>query len=552
MPELSWEEEFSTLVAEFVGSADARLRGFRETLDLLAKDPADAEGLKDLKRHFHRLAGTGLTFGFAEISALASQGEELCNERMRAGRALSDDDMRRSRTLVNALEQGFAGAQAGLERWRSTSASASGSPNTLREPLDILIVEPDESTQKLLFRLFAQEGMIGRRVRTIAEAQHALDHSLPDGLIVEVELPDGEGYKAVEHLRARPGGDRPAVIVLSRRNAFLDRTEAIHAGADAFFEKPLAWDGLVRKLHQLLERNVVKTPRVMVVEDDESQAAFVRTTLEQAGYEVRLCSSPRTFAEEFAAYRPDLLVLDIVLPEVSGHDLARFVRQDDQNATLPILFLTAEMHPQARIDTVEAGGDDHLIKPVHPALLVASVAARLERARFLKMLLSRDGLTRLLTHSSFMEQARDLVLRKREEPESPATMVLIDIDHFKTINDSYGHQAGDRVLVALSSLLRRHLRRSDPIGRYGGEEFAVLLDNVHEDDAVRLMTRLGREFAQIDHQAPNGAVFQTTFSGGVARLEVPGMDLDRWFNAADGALYAAKKAGRHRVLKAAV
>ena len=105
-------------------------------------------------------------------------------------------------------------------------------------------------------------------------------------------------------------------------------------------------------------------------------------------------------------------------------------------------------------------------------------------------------------------------------------------------------------LVALSSLLRRHLRRSDPIGRYGGEEFAILLDNVHEDDAVRLMTRLGREFAQIDHQAPNGAVFQTTFSGGVARLDVPDMDLDRWFNAADGALYDAKKAGRHRVLKA--
>jgi diguanylate cyclase (GGDEF)-like protein len=549
MPELSWEEEFSTLVAEFVGSADTRLRGFRDTLDVLDRDPDDAEGLRDLKRHFHRLAGTGLTFGFAEISALASQGEELCNERLRTQHALSDEDLRRCRALINALEQGFVGAQAGLERWRSTGSP--GAPAALREPQDILIVDPDESTQKLLFRLLAQEGMIGRRVRTLAEARQAIDRGLPDGLIVEVDLADGEGYRVVEHLRARPGGDRPAVVVLSRSNAFLDRTEAIHAGADAFFEKPLAWDGLVRKLHQLLERTAPQTPRVMVVEDDESQAAFVRTTLEQAGYEIVVCSSPRLFADAFAAFRPDLLILDIVLPEVTGHDLARFVRQDDQNATLPILFLTAEMHPQARIDTVEAGGDDHLIKPVHPALLVASVAARLERARFLKMLLSRDGLTRLLTHSSFMEQARDLVLRKRDEPESPATMVLIDIDHFKAINDSYGHQAGDRVLVALSSLLRRHLRRSDPIGRYGGEEFAILLDNVHEDDAVRLMTRLAREFGQIDHQAPNGAVFQTTFSAGVARLDTPQMDLDRWFNASDGALYAAKKAGRNRVIKAA-
>jgi diguanylate cyclase (GGDEF)-like protein len=283
----------------------------------------------------------------------------------------------------------------------------------------------------------------------------------------------------------------------------------------------------------------------------------VRSTLEQAGYQVKLTVSPRHFNEEFSAYRPDLLILDIMLPDVNGHDLARFVRQDDQHATLPIIFLTGERDQQARIATVEAGGDDHLVKPVHPSLLIASVAARLERSRFLKMLLNRDGLTRLLTHSSFMEQARALVDRKQHESlngarHTPATMVILDIDHFKTINDSYGHQAGDRVLKSLSALLRRHVRRSDLIGRYGGEEFAILLDNVHENDSVRLMMRLLREFGQLEHQAPNGSVFRVTFSVGVARLNAPEMDLYGWFNAADGALYAAKKAGRNRVVKAAV
>jgi diguanylate cyclase len=156
-----------------------------------------------------------------------------------------------------------------------------------------------------------------------------------------------------------------------------------------------------------------------------------------------------------------------------------------------------------------------------------------------------------------MEQARALVERKRHEAvdgarHAPATMVILDIDLFKTINDSYGHQAGDRVLKSLSALLRRHVRRSDLIGRYGGEEFAILLDNVHENDSVRLMMRLLREFGQLEHQAPNGNVFRVTFSVGVARLNAPEMDLYGWFNAADGALYAAKKAGRNRVVKAAV
>jgi diguanylate cyclase (GGDEF)-like protein len=129
-------------------------------------------------------------------------------------------------------------------------------------------------------------------------------------------------------------------------------------------------------------------------------------------------------------------------------------------------------------------------------------------------------------------------------------MVMLDIDHFKTINDTYGHQAGDIVLKRLSALLRRHVRRSDLIGRYGGEEFAILLDYVHDEDAVRLMMRLLDDFAKIEHQAPAGQLFRATFSAGVARLQTPGMDLDGWFNAADLALYEAKRTGRQRVVKA--
>ncbi len=108
------------------------------------------------------------------------------------------------------------------------------------------------------------------------------------------------------------------------------------------------------------------------------------------------------------------------------------------------------------------------------------------------------------------------------------------------------------MLVSLSALLRRHVRRTDPVGRYGGEEFGILLDNVNEDDAMRLIQRLQREFGQIEHQTADGTSFRAAFSGGVARLNSPSMDLDQWFNATDGALYAAKKAGRNRVVKAAV
>jgi diguanylate cyclase (GGDEF)-like protein len=541
-----WDEEFEELAAAFVASGVGRIAQLADALLLVERDPGDPHRLGELRRHFHRLAGAGSTYGFAEISAIAREAEDLCGA-AEGSAADCSAFVPRWRDCAARLQASFAAAAR-----RSPPGAVLAGPAPFASGAhhghDVLVVDGDASVRALLQALLAQEGMQVRLVATAAAAREAFDEQVPDGLVVDVSLPDGQGYALVEDLRGRPGGDVPAVVIYSLTREFLDQTDAVHAGADACFEKPVDWDAVVRKLNHLLERTSVQAPRILVVEDDPDHAAFVRSALESAGYEIRICDAPRQFREVLAAFRPDLIVMDIVLPDVNGYDLARYVRQDEQYVTLPIVFLTGEAQVQARIQTVKAGGDDHLIKPVHPSLLVSSVAARLERARFLKTLLNRDGLTRLLTHTSFMEQARGIVSLKQRHDTAPAALVMIDLDHFKTTNDTFGHQAGDRVLVSLSSLLKRHLRRSDIVGRYGGEEFGVLLDNLLEDEAVRLMLRLLHEFAVIEHRAPNGQVFRSTFSAGVAMFDRIGMDLERWIQAADTALYAAKRAGRNRVM----
>jgi diguanylate cyclase (GGDEF)-like protein len=328
----------------------------------------------------------------------------------------------------------------------------------------------------------------------------------------------------------------------------LDRVEAIHCGADAYFEKPVDWQALMRRLHHLLERRRAEAGRVLSVEDDPDQASFLRVVLESAGYEVRICADPRHFETDLVSFRPDLVLMDIILPGFNGYDLVRYIRQDERYATLPVLFLTTEGQIQARIEGTRAGGDEHLVKPVPPALLLWAVAARIERSRFLKSLLDRDGLTRLLTHTAFLERARTAVAHKRRNLHRSSAWVMIDLDDFKAINDQHGHPVGDRVLVSLSALLRRRLRQSDTLGRYGGEEFAVLIDDLPEEGAVRLVTRLLAEFAAVPHSA-EGSTFRATFSAGVAMLDAT-MDLDDWRRAADDALYAAKAAGRNCVVAA--
>ena len=138
-----------------------------------------------------------------------------------------------------------------------------------------------------------------------------------------------------------------------------------------------------------------------------------------------------------------------------------------------------------------------------------------------------------------------MIPEKAGQPKSPV-MVLLDLDDFKSFNDRYGHPVGDTVLVSLAGLLRRRLRQSDVLGRIGGDEFAAIIENITETQAVRLLERVREEFAGLDQVCPDGSRFRATFSAGVAILET-GMDVNVWRRRADEMLYLAKSKGRNRV-----
>ena len=531
-----------------MGGAD-RLVDIDEALDRLHHGTAAT--LADLKRHFHKLAGAGATYQRPQISTLAREAERRCDELLKGHAQPSSEDVVRwretRRRLAALFDEGIATTVL-ADPTPATATPAASSLDTARHDLDVLLVDENQEARRLLASVLQHEGIPVREAGSCEQAREMIDARLPDGMLVDVRLPDGSGYGIVEYARKKSGGDQSAILMLSAAGDFLDLAEAIHAGADACYTKPAEIEAAHRKILQMLERSQAESPRILVVEDDQYHAAFARALLESAGYQVHVCDAPRQFSEHMATFQPELLLMDVNLPEVSGYDLARLVRQQEQHAALPIIFLTSEEELESRIRAAKAGGDEHLTKPVHPALLASAVGARLERARFLKSLLHRDGLTRLLTHASFMEQVQQVIDRRSRVAAAPASLVLLDVDHFKQVNDAYGHQAGDRVLATLAGSLRQHLRRTDIIGRYGGEEFGVLLDQLPIDDAQRLITRLLTEFASLDHTAGEQH-FRVTFSAGIAPYH-EGVGRHAWIEAADQALYAAKRAGRNRVLVA--
>ena len=542
----SWEDAYSHLRASFVHEAAGRLEQIGKLLDALSQNPADSASFLELRRRFHAFAGAGTSYGLPEVSALGLRGERECASLIRQGTAPSPEDLDRWRKVVEEMRAVFDAAREGpSDVPREPAALRTGGSET------ILVVDDDENVRHSLTRLLELEGMTARAVRTKAEAARALDEELPGGVITDIRLPDASGYDLVEHIRGLPfpAAESLPILILSPLSPFLDKVEAIHCGADGYFEKPVDWEALMRRLQHLLERNRPESARILSVEDDPHQSAFVSAVLKSAGYDVRVCDDPTKFEADLVAFKPDLVLMDIMLPGITGYDLVRYLRQDERHAALPVIFLTTDGQLQARIETAKVGGDDHLLKPVPPPLLLSAVAARLERSRFLKSLLDRDGLTRLLTHTAFLERARAALALKQRHEAKLSAWVMIDLDHFKAVNDKYGHPVGDRVLGALSALLRRRLRQADTIGRYGGEEFAVLIDDLPEADTARLISRLLEEFAALEHQVAGGDSFHCTFSAGVAMLK-EGMDLDEWKKAADDALYAAKAAGRRRVITA--
>lgn len=545
----SWRRTFRELRGQFAEGAGERLLAIDGALDRLLARPEDRESLAEVRLRFHGLSGTGATFGFPRVSVLGMQGEHACDAVAEAARSPTSEEIRTWRELVEEVREAFRAEAAPAEKepTGTTEPGGAAAPSVSARAIEILVAHDDAEFRAALALQLEREGMTVTFASDLADAKTILSQRVPDVLVVDMRFGGGEGGALVEKLRGMPGGEGPAAFVVGEPAGFVDKVEAIHCGADAYFEQPVDWELFTRRLRQLLERSKAEAPRILSVEDDPDQASFIKAVLEAAGYAVRICSDPARFEAEAIAFTPDLVLMDIVLPGVSGYDLARFLRQNEKYAAVPVVFLTAENRAQSRIEMIRAGGDDHLVKPVAPALLLSTVAARLERAQFLKSLLGRDGLTGLLNHTAFLEGVRGALLRQARTPGKGASFILIDLDHFKAVNDRHGHPVGDRVLTALSALLRRRLRGSDLLGRLGGEEFAVILEDLTAGEAERLMNRLLEEFSVVPHDGAGHSVFHVTFSAGVAGF-VKGMTVGAWRQASDDAMYAAKSAGRNRVV----
>lgn len=540
-------KQLKALRQEYASRLPERVSGIQAIWAGLTAGKWDPEVFKSLHRGVHGLTGSGATFGFGELSDAARGAEGVMSSVLDTPGKPAAEWIRQIDTAIRILGKAAARVVEDSDGFHPdlTLAPIDPSPRIEADTRKIYLVEGDPAQAQ---DLALQVGWFGYSVRTFPVAaglKDAVSAETPSAIVIDVADPEGDPDVIAEILAIQETQQVPIpVMFLSSRSDLESRLWAVRAGGGAYLIKPADVRELIDKIDHLTARNVQEPGRVLIVEDEPELSEFYRQVLGGAGFETAVVNDPMKVLEPLSEFNPDMILMDIYMPTCTGLELARVVRQQENYVGIPIVFLSSESDLDRQVQAMGSGADGFLTKPITTEHLVSAVASRVERARTLRSFMVRDSLTGLLNHSKIEEQL-DVQVARAQRQRTRLVFAMIDADNFKAVNDTHGHLVGDRVIKTIGRLLKQRLRKTDIIGRWGGDEFAVILPDTDGLTARRVLEEARQGFAQVRHQSPEGA-FHVTLSCGIA--DYPAYcDANSLGVAADKALYVAKRAGGDEV-----
>jgi diguanylate cyclase (GGDEF)-like protein len=533
-------ETFVDRLPERVGELTGRWKKARDT-----DWPVD--DVRSLRRSAHGLMGTAGSLGFTEVAEVAHRLERRLVDVLEGEGSPTKEDAAEVSLLIEQLSEASV-----IDEERGPGAlirdiERAGRP-TAFEPRNLIVIVEIEG--EFARELAAQLGHFGFELQMYERMEELASVGAgrrPAAVILDLSAPAGErlGAQAAAEVREVFKQEVPVVIV-SNRSDVEARLEAVRAGCSGYFVKPVDFSEIVTTLDRLT-RSEPEAYRILSVDDEREAAAYHAASLEAAGMATVMVNDPLEVMAQLVEFQPDVILMDVYMPVCSGMELASVIRQEEAFVGIPLVFLSRETDRMKQIAALGEGGDDFFPKPVPPDQLVAAVRARAQRGRTLRHFMERDGLTGLSTHSRIVEQL-EAAIRRADRHGDKLAVAMLDIDGFKTINDTYGHLVGDQVLKALAYLLRQRLRLSDSIGRFGGDEYLVVLPETDAEAAQHAMDDIRQNFGAVEHDTGHTS-FTATVSGGVAEFP-EAVTSHQLIAAADVALYGAKRAGRNRVFRA--
>jgi len=467
------------------------------------KKQSDSETLGLFRRQVHSLHGTADTFGFTELGKTAARLEAIA-------KSLIDNPefVTKSISQVEDLLNELKTLAAGEENQAKIIKKEAAAENAML----IYLLEDDNSWEN---NLTSQMTTFGYEIERFSEIElfiEQLNKKYPAILIINIHLVNEQLHTMLIAKNEKSDTKIP-IVFISTSGEFSLRLKAVRLGGEAYFIKPFLTDDLVNKIDYLL-KSEVEPPRILIVDDEMDVATYNAAILQNAKMKTYIITKSNEIDRALHEFNPDLILIDIVMPDCNGLELAAIIRQQSIFQSTPIIYLSSEDDQQKQLDAMKLGADDFLTKSTQSTYLIMTIRNRVERYKKLRSLMVTDNLTGLYNHS-FMQNQLEIELKEAMQLHNPLSIALIDLDKLKSINDTYGHQAGDHVFRSLGLMLHKRLHATDIVGRYSGEKFLIILPNTSLELAKSTLEELRKHFLTLNYSW-NQQMFNASFRVGIA------------------------------------
>ena len=533
----------------YIKQLPAQMEGIRSSYAAFVLGEQGDAPLEDLHRRIHTMKGACATFRLSMVSSAAMAGEQLAKEALQATAPTDRLWHQKMQEQFSRMEFEISAIDPTQGMESQIHELATAVEQTSERERKVVYLCEDDSYQRLT--LATQIGCFGFEVLSFGDLDHlvnAVQSAPPDAIVMDIIFPD-QPFGGCDVMRAIQSGRETPIptVFISSQGALPNRLSAVRAGSSAYFVKPVSMTELCSTLSVLTSAVQPEPYRIMIIDDDPQLAEYHAVILQEAGMVTLSVNDPLQVMAPLIEFKPDLILMDMYMPGCNGMELAQAIRQIGAYFSIPIVYLSSETDSDKQFQAMQTGGDAFLTKPIEPQRLVSSVAIRAERMKIIRSFMVRDSMTGLFNHTATKEHL-DTAIANAQRQQDNVCFAMIDVDKFKEVNDTYGHPMGDRVLITLARLIRQRVRKTDTVGRFGGEEFAVILPGCSIGEAVALLNEVRESFAVLSFQTKDDN-FSCTFSCGVAALSQFG-DATALNAGADEALYAAKDGGRNLVVAA--
>ncbi|HEY9701207.1 MAG TPA: response regulator [Allocoleopsis sp.] len=498
----------------------------------LQQEKIDANEQETVRKEAHKLAGSLGMFGLTNGSRVCREIEQL----LELEKSYSSENMER---LINAVID--------LKHEILSGGFTPEIDNNIEENHTlILLIDEDGDLGEILSTEASNRGIKIQLARNASIAKNILTHTRPDVILLDLAFSQTEetGLNLLSELTEI----KPAipVLVFTSSDSFYDRVEVARLGGRGFLNKEMPLNYVWEMINQVQKQRRSSESKIIVLDDDPVILMTVVKLLEPWGIKVITLDNPLQFWETLEDHDPDLVILDVEMPEITGIEICQVVRNDPRWKSLPMLFLTVIKDADTVHKMFAAGADDYVSKPIVEPELITRIINRLERVKLLRTLAEKDALTQVSNrHKSTQDLNRMLRLAKRYE--QPLSLVIIDLDHFKQVNDQYGHGMGDKVLRCFGEIMQNEFRSEDIVGRWGGEEFVIGMYGINKQDAFKRLSDFLKNWKKQQFATHNNQSFSVNFSAGIADYPSDANDIQQLYKIADNALYKAKAEGRDRI-----